>query len=59
MIRRATFSSKHQQTVGAFRAEPAGYAERYNAARLKAFWEGGRAASETIDGRRAGLGLAT
>ena len=44
-------------TVGAFCAELARYVDRYNSSRLKAFREGGRTVYDTIDGRRARLGL--
>lgn len=43
--------------VGRFAAELAGYIDWYNSGRLKAFREGGRTVYETIDGRRARLGL--
>ena len=52
------FSDWSGWTVGAFVAELAAYVGRYNAARLKAFREGGRTVYDTIDGRRARLGLA-
>ena len=44
-------------TPDGFARALAGYVRWYNAARLKAFREGGRTVYETIDGRRARLGL--
>lgn len=44
--------------VGRFVSELEGYIEWHNSGRLKAFREDGRTVYETIDGRRARLGLA-